>query len=306
MFIDKIIKCPSCNTNSPTISLKEEGGNRFLHCVSCKAAFPYNKKDSFFIFSKEKEKMLGTLLSKYEIDFYSNRNFKKACINSIISNLKLALKEYPGRIVVDIGCGNGGYARDLKGLYQEYYGFEPSNIPDEVVVNKSDLPKNVILIHYDPTKNLPLHNGSVDIVLLIASYDHTLNSENLTKDIYRKLNNNGYLIIVMENYNFWIKNIINRVFKKRLFRDAVKHKHYCFHSPNGLIKEIQSFVNLEVKSIRADFFFLPNLPKQLKFIYFHKSIIIFMNSLIRCLFSFFSQKHLGNTMVVVFKKTSTA
>lgn len=300
MLIDKVLKCPSCNADSPTIALEEEDNNKSLHCISCNAIFPLDKRDSFFLFFKERGDVRGHLLSEYEKNLYANRNFRDFYLSNTISDLKLALKDLQGKVIIDIGCGNGGYSNALKGLYQDYYGLEPSEIPNEETISEPCLQKGVILIHYDSTKNLPIHNGSVDVAVLIASYDHIPDVENVVKDIYNKLNGNGHLIIVMQNYNFWIKNIINRVSGKQLFRG--ESDHYRIHSPDTLIKEIRSFVDLEVKSIRADSIFLPNLPKRFGFIYFSKNMMIFVNSLIKHFLSLFPQKNLGSTMTVVFKK----
>ena len=301
MLIDKVLKCPSCNADNPTIALEEKDNSRFLHCISCNATFPFDKRDSFFLFFKERGGATGHLLSEYEKDLYANKNFRDFHLSNTISDLKLALKDLRVKVIIDIGCGNGGYTNALKGLYQDYYGLEPSEIPNKETINEPYLQKGVTLIHYDPAKNLPIHNGSADAAVLIASYDHIPDVENVVKDIYNKLNDNGYLIIVMQNYHFWIKNIINRVSGKRLFRG--ESDHYRVHSPDTLIKETRSFVDLEVKSIRADSIFLPNLPKRFGFIYFSKNMMIFVNSLIKHLFLLFPKKNLGSVMTVVFKKS---
>lgn len=301
MLIDKVLKCPSCNADSPTIVLEEKGNSRSLHCISCNAIFPLGKRDSYFLFFKERSDAKGHLLSEYEKDFHTNRNFRDFHLSNTISDLRLALKDLRVKVIIDIGSGYGGYPNALKGLYQDYYGLEPSEIPNEETINEPYLQKGVILIHYDATNNLPIHNGSADAAVLIASYDHIPDVENVVKDIYNKLNDNGHLVIVMQNYHFWIKKIINRVSGKQLFKG--ESDHYRVHSPDTLIKEIRSFVDLEVKSIRADSIFLPNLPKRLGFIYFSKNMMIFMNSLIKHFFSLFLQKNLGSVMTVVFKKS---
>lgn len=301
MLIDKVLRCPSCNADSPTIALEEKDNNRSLHCISCNATFPFDKRDSFFLFFKERGGAKGHFLSEYEKDLYANKNFRDFYISNTNFDLKLALKYLRAKVLIDIGCGSRGYPGPLKGLYQDYYGLEPSEIPDKETINEPYLRKGVILIHYDPAKNLPIHDGSVDAAVLIASYDHIPDAENVMKDIYNKLNDNGYLIIVMQNYHFWIKNIINRVSGKQLFRG--ESDHYRIHSPDTLTKEIRSFVDLEVKSIRADSIFLPNLPKRFGFIYFSKNIMIFVNSLIKYFFSLFPRKNLGSVMTVVFKKS---
>lgn len=302
MLIDKVLRCPSCNASSATVALEKKGSGNFLYCVSCKAIFQQDKRDSFFLFFKGECERKGYLLSKEKKDIYTNRNFADLILSNTVTNLKLALKEYSAKVAVDIGCGNGGYARTLTGLYQDYYGFEPSDIPDEEVIDRSHLPENAILVHYDTTKNLPIHNESADVATFIASYDHIPDAEVVVKDVYNKLKDNGHLIIVMQNHRFWIRRIMNLTAGKVLFKNEIQH--YRVHSPNSLIKEIRSFVNMQVESVRADFFFLPNLPKQLGFVYLSKNVMLFMNCLLKCIFSLFFRKHLGSVMIVVFKKRS--
>ena len=301
--ISKVLRCPSCNASSKTIIFKErKDADNFLYCISCKAEFSQNKKDSFFLFFKGESKRRNSFLSEYNKDIYTNRNFRELILSNEIANLKLVLKECSAKVMVDIGCGNGGYAKTLDGLYQEYYGFEPSEIPGKGAIEESYLPKNAILLHYNLLKNLPLHNESVDVVTFIASYDHIPDAENVVKDVYNKLKINGYLIILMQNNRFWVRQIMNRIRAEKLFKGGKGDHHYRVHSPDTLIKEIRSFVNIKVEFVRADFFFLPNLPKQLRFIYLSKNVMILVNFLLRYFFSLISKTHIGSVMIVVFKK----
>ncbi|MBU1015363.1 class I SAM-dependent methyltransferase [Patescibacteria group bacterium] len=264
--------------------------------------FPQDKTNGFFSFFTGVCESEGSPMKKEEVEgnFFTNKKFRKACLDSQIFSLRQILQRYSGNIMVDIGCGTGEYALYLKGLYHAYYGLEPFHIPAEVAVPQSVLPENAFLVQYDSTRNLPLHADTADVISFIASYDHAVNTKNLLQDAYGKLKDGGYLIIMCTNYNFWAKQLINKLAGKKMFQH--KETHFNVYSPDSLINEIQSFIPVKAVYMDAGFFFLPNLPKAAGFLYFSAQCMVFANSLLRNFFSLVSMKDAGSGMVVVFKK----
>lgn len=300
--VKEVLRCPACNTSSLSIAMKEQDQGKFLYCESCKRKFAQDRRDSFFNFFAGENKSEGSLLAKSENMLFTNRHFKDLYFKTFNSNLRAALQKCSAGVLVDIGCGGGGYAVALEGLYEQYYGFEPSPIPDEMMVGVPAFRQKLILLHYDTTKKLPIQNNSVDLAALIASYDHIPDARGIIEDIYTRLKDNGYLVIVMKNCNFWARKLASTISAGKLC--GQESEHYRAHSPGSLIKEIESFVNMKTEAVRADFFFLPNLPKALSFIYFSERAALSINSLSKHILSLFGKRNCGSIMIVVFRKIS--
>lgn len=302
MTIDKILQCPVCKKSVPTIMRQEsdKNENKFLYCASCLKKFHRDEENSFFQFFEKECKSKGTFMTESEVNFYTNQKFKELCVNYLNSNLKQALKKYGKKIIVDVGCGNGKYAYNLNGLYCRYYGLEPFRISRNLAIDSSRLPENAMLLQYDTTEGLPIRDNSADIITFLASYDHVPNVKNTINNVYKKLKKDGYLLVLCSNYNFWVKQSINHLLGKKMFQH--QNIHFNVYSPASLIKEVKSFSDFKVECVKADFFFLPNLPKEINFIYFSKKLMIFINFLLKYFLKMLSVKNAGSGMIVVFKK----
>ena len=77
-------------------------------------------------------------------------------------------------------------------------------------LNKQELEKNKIfnsywLQNFNLNQEIPLENESVDYCLMVAAWQYLQYPENLTKEIFRILSNQGKFIISFSNRAFWHK-----------------------------------------------------------------------------------------------------
>ena len=77
-------------------------------------------------------------------------------------------------------------------------------------LNKQELEKNKIfdtywLQNFNLNQEIPLENESVDYCLMVAAWQYLQYPENLTREIFRILSNQGKFIISFSNRAFWHK-----------------------------------------------------------------------------------------------------
>jgi SAM-dependent methyltransferase len=291
-----LLLCPKCMR----VDLRL-GSNLSLICDKCQINFSQNAHTRFYDFRSEVPSQDKGLLVEQETDFYSNNLFMQFVRANSQKKYRKVIEFLNPKVILDIGCGNGLFSENLKGIFSSYIGYEPSDLS---IVKSQPFPPsdNTFLFHGDVDKKLPLREQSVDIVLFMASYDHIPQPERIIQDAWEKLKPDGYLMIVMSNYAFWVKSILNLFGGGQFFKHD--HEHYCVHSPESLRDEILSFIpGAHLDMIHADDLYIPNLPKRISFFYFNYWWLIVLNKALRFFFtSILGINHRGSTMVLVFKK----
>ena len=273
--------------------------NNSLFCSNCDLSINRNSA-SFFDFRGETETSQEKgLRSDMHMDFYANDAYQE--FNKALSNdsVQYFIKNFKLGKVLEVGCGTGEMRKYLHN-YGEYYGLDPSNIINQTLPEQDK--DKVFLIHNDVSKGIPIKDESIDSIFFFASYDHIPEPKEVIIDAWSKLKPGGHMLINMTNYGFWLKQLINKVTGKQLFKN--EEEHYCVHNPQSLINEISSFLGKDFSvGVDADFVNIPNLPKKLSFYYFNISFIKLNNFLLRLLFyKIFRMKNRGSIMTVVFRK----
>lgn len=106
----------------------------------------------------------------------------------------------PVRRLLDVGCGNGNIAEQIKGLklVQEIYGVDI----DEKLLGEAKK-KGMITSKVDLEKErLPFPDSFFDVILCIDVIEHIVNIYHLLSEIRRTLRTNGCLIISTPNIQF--------------------------------------------------------------------------------------------------------
>jgi SAM-dependent methyltransferase len=294
--VKNFLLCPQC--------MKEDlqrNETAALICTKCKISYLQNPSTFFYDFRSQAPNQGKGLLIRQETDFYSNDLFMQFVRANSLKNDRGIIEALNPEVILDIGCGNGLFAESLKGLFYKYIGFEPSDVPS-VKSHLSSPSDNIFLFHDDVNKTLPLKDESIDLVLFMASYDHIPSPEAIVRNAWSKLKSGGHLMIVMSNYDFWIKKILNLILGKHLFKHD--REHYCVHSPESLKKEILNFIpKAHLEIIDADYLYIPNLPKKISFLYFNYWWLYILDKGLKFMItSVLGMKHRGSTMTLVFKK----
>ena len=291
-----VLTCVHCAKKGNTIKWVSETK---LCCCACGETYERSNYDCFFHFYSGSQCKNGSLLEHEKPEKRSL--FKKCIIDMMLSELRRCIKVLNIKNLVDIGCGNGAYAKILEGTYQMYYGLEPSLIPAHKMIADKRYLSNSILIRYDTAHSFPICNASIDCITFLSSYDHIPNVAAVLKDAYEKLKDGGNIVILMTNYGFWVKRVVNFITGKKLFMH--EEHHFRVHTPDSLIKEVSSIIDVSVENIRADFSFLPKLPQRFQFLYCSEILIKVSNFLIKIIFRLLRFKHAGSVQIITFKKT---
>jgi SAM-dependent methyltransferase len=162
------------------------------------------------------------------------------------------LRDAAWKRVADLGCGKGFYVRKAAQRQIETVGvdFFKNHVKEAHLASKFP---NAFFILGD-VENLPLRNGSFDLVILSETLEHVLSERNVLMNVHRILTPNGTALITVPNlFNLTSRkilwsNIISTLRKEELWlRFGIIHRSY---SPNFL-KRLVSAHNLKVIRIRS-------------------------------------------------------
>ncbi|KKU26156.1 MAG: hypothetical protein UX37_C0005G0015 [Microgenomates group bacterium GW2011_GWA2_46_16] len=120
----------------------------------------------------------------------------------ILPRLKLMLDPKPGESVIDIGCGQGVYARTLAHNVN-YTGIDSSK---ELIAEAKKLTNNSQQVYYfaDATRGIPVPDASFDHATCILAIQNMKDGAGVIKNISTSLKQSGDLVIVMNHPSFRI------------------------------------------------------------------------------------------------------
>ena len=102
-------------------------------------------------------------------------------------------------VVLDLGCGPGNHSFEMAKYAKKVFGIDSSKRMLDYA--KSKYP-GIHFIYADAT-DIPLENGSIDIVFSAGLFEYVKNKENLMREILRVLKPGGISIILAPNkYSF--------------------------------------------------------------------------------------------------------
>ncbi len=299
--VDRAIQCTTCASDFPTLVASNRGGRYSLVCRKCGASYVSNKA-GFVRVSASENAEIGNLLVDQTPVAYASGSYKSFVFKAFSSRLaKIVGKVKPG-VVLDIGCGNGGWSHILaRGGRALYYGLEPSPIPPDQIRQRPDY---CVLVQYDPQRPIPVHRESVDLVTFIASYDHIPDPQRVIPQAWMALRPGGHLLVAMTNYDFWPKRVLNWLTRRRLFMHS--HEHCCVHTPGSLSDALLAHVGhlgASIIHVAADDILIPNLPRRLGWIYCSDALVRFLNLGLRASLWFWPGH--GSIMFVLVRKLAT-
>lgn len=141
----------------------------------------------------------------------------------ILPGIKKILDPAAGESVLDVGCGQGIYARELMHSVS-YVGIDASK---ELITTARSMDKNAKHTYYvaDATKGLPVPEGSFDHVVCILAIQNMRDGASVLENIGIALKNGGDLVIVMNHPSFriprqssWGKDEANKLEYRRVNR----------------------------------------------------------------------------------------
>lgn len=120
----------------------------------------------------------------------------------ILPRLKSLLDPRGGESVLDVGCGQGVYARTLSHAV-EYTGID---ISKELILEAKKLTKNAKQVYYvaDATRGLPVPESSFDHAVCILAIQNTKDAARLIENVGKALKPKGDFVIVLNHPSFRI------------------------------------------------------------------------------------------------------
>ena len=120
----------------------------------------------------------------------------------ILPRLKSLLDPKSGESVLDVGCGQGVYARTLPHNV-DYTGIDVSK---ELIAEAKKLTKNAKHAYFvaDSTKGIPVPSESFDHAVCILAIQNTKNGSLLIENTAKSLKKSGDFVIVMNHPSFRI------------------------------------------------------------------------------------------------------
>lgn len=169
----------------------------------------------------------------------------------------------PGNLdVLEIGGGDGRLFDALKEEVGTYINIEPglTIIDERALARLNDSKYQVIKCS---AEEIPLYDGSVDIVIAVASFDHIPDYRRALAEVRRLLREGGAFILVLNNRRSWWKLLLSRTEYLRRREEEVAKEHYFQWSLSGCAAHLSEF--LTVKRIYSETFF-PYVPRVWRYV----------------------------------------
>lgn len=157
-----------------------------------------------------------------------------------------------GKRVLDVGCGDGFLALQLKKNFKEVYGVDVNEI-DLAIARRINPKKQVHFIKASAT-NLPFKNEFFDVVICTDVIEHIKEDEKVVSEVRRVLKKNGTLIITTLDKNFPflydpINYVLMRLLNKHLPIGVWGFGHVKLYGNKDIINLLKGF---KVKKIIKD------------------------------------------------------
>ena len=202
-----------------------------------------------------------------------------------VSTIEYLLKKIivvPGARIVDIGCGDGRFSRELALAFQSSFvvGIDYSTRAIEIA---SALNSDIINLHFHTLDITDEHNlGPYDIAVLMEVFEHIpiKDTENFIKSVRVLLKDRGELFITVPH--------MNKPLEYKHFQHFSCEKIVNYLQPYFTIAEIVPFERILyqrtfILKILHNKFFIPRNPMLLSFIYkWYKRKLFFCESEKQC------------------------
>ena len=149
---------------------------------------------------------------------YNSKNIIfRSTINELKSIVTKWVNDHPGKVLLDIGCGDGVITAEY--IDKKIYGFD---ISSKRIARIRKRVKGIFFVH-DAEKKLKFKNNMFDIVVAVNIIEYIYNIENLIREIKRVLKSEGILIFSFPN-KYIIRNFLKKdnVFFRRYSKQEIR------------------------------------------------------------------------------------
>lgn len=214
-------QCPICNCNKINNIHKGTRDNPnidVLKCEECEHIFLStfdHIRDNFYEKSKMRENKID---SKVWNEITHKDNLRR------VNDLKNCIRDC---VVLDFGCGKGGFLDVANPLAKEIYGIELDKVIQKELAEKG----------YTVWSDFSECSKGVDIITMFHVIEHLINPIDILKACYDKLNIDGRLVIETPNAN----DALLSLYDVEAFAD------FTFWSPHIQLYNYKNLINLANK-----------------------------------------------------------
>jgi ubiquinone/menaquinone biosynthesis C-methylase UbiE len=159
--------------------------------------------------------------------------------------------------MLEIGGGNGHFFDLVEEYTSTYVNVEPGYpVLDEQGLDRLRNPKYQSI--RCSAEEIPLHDGSVDVIISIASFDHIPNYQAALAEVSRLLRSGGIFILTINNRGSWWKILLSRTDYLKRREVEISREHYIQWSLSECEARLSEY--LPVINIHSTTFF-PYVPK---------------------------------------------
>lgn len=248
---------------APALDIKESNIYKYFFCSEC---------DVLVI-----DKIIDTDIIDYSDSGYYSRKSNRSerlinRIGSIFSYFRknivkkyLGLSELKGQIILDIGCGKGGFLIAAREEGAKVYGMEPT-------VRSFDIAKSKLgeYVMNDSMSISPFTPNSFDIVTMWHVFEHVPSPIKILSDCQFVLKKDGFLIIAVPNYQGLVAKLGGGV-----WFNLDPPRHVIHYSEKALRKVVESsgFNVLDVNYHYPELTFLSSLQTFLNLLPISKNFL---------------------------------
>lgn len=160
-------------------------------------------------------------------------------MDRMMSNLKPFLSGH----VLDVGCGDGFITNAIMNIrsVEDIHGIDISKTA--IHLAKAKYPH--IDFEVGQVTELPFESNYFDAITAIELIEHIYDTEQMFKEFFRVLKNNGYLIVTTTDFNLFKKVIITLFYWDKYFYPT--NPHIRFYSKKLLEKMLIKFGFIKVE-----------------------------------------------------------
>lgn len=159
-------------------------------------------------------------------------------------------------ILIDIGCGGGGFYRNLENIVDTYIGLDPSK---EMLSRVK--PSQAQSFIQAVGENLPIKSKSVDLLVIKSVLDQCYSPDQLIAEAYRVLRDDGYILISLSNRDSYYKLFrqIYAFFQKNQTGHFFRESHQFYFNMPELLKLLKKHCFTPVKEKSLGYFVFPRV-----------------------------------------------
>ena len=177
----------------------------------------YKKKKTFY----EKKKLNRKLIGNKSFSIFNKKKIKTLNLGDQKRRANEFKDRFKNKKVLDFGCGDGGFLKNIKKYTRYAYGIEVNNVHLNKLKNKVKI--------YQKLEDIDF---KLDFITLFHVLEHLPSQIKILKSLKKKLKKNGKLILEVPHANDFLLRLNHKEFKNFTFWS----EHLILHTEKSIKK----------------------------------------------------------------------